>query len=375
MSAPRAVVRALAFACAVALALPGRGMAYEVNFLGGTVHGPGPMPDTPLPQGRLTDIKLDDRLSGVSEFFNNGDGEPHYPGELEIEGHFTGKLSNGVPFNKHTYGGVVTIGQGAMRMLNTITSGGEMQGRETYELDDRLNLVMRGDLALDPGFPEGITVTPKVRITSGVLIVPPSRQTEAGLPGGQDLSGSLPSGVPVYGWLGDRDGDGFLGGRIVGIGRPALTYIFVPGAPLVIEREMKTSVPITREEAGILTFAGLANLSRILATAGADATKPARAYVLAHAGQYLAEFAARAATAHKALAGSAAHAAEAEAAASVEATLRTQAAAAAGWAAAGAIPPANLADITAALDPVERALPALKAGLRFSLIRTEGKSP
>jgi hypothetical protein len=367
------IIFASVFAAVLALDLSvfdlSRGWAYELTILGGSVHGPGAMPDTPLPQGQLTNISLNNRLGGVSEFFNNGAEPPNLPGEMEIYGHLGGKLSNGVPFNEHTYGGVVTIGQGALKMLSTLAGDGELKGRETYELDERLNWVLHADLALDPGFPQGLVISRNVKITTGVLIIPPSLQTEAGLKGGADLAGSYPSGAPVYGRLGDRDGDGFLDGRIVGIGRVPLGFMFVPGGPLVMQRDFKTDIPVTPEEAGILTLAGLHNLLDVLDVAkeGSAAPPAARAYVLAHAKSTLDDFAERARSAHSLLsAAGSGRATLAAQAAAIETVLKQESESAQGWSKVGAVPQASFAAIRSALGPVDTAVPALRADLHFA---------
>jgi hypothetical protein len=356
-----------------ALALGGtQARAYDLEIIGGTVHGPGPMPDTPLPTGRLGHVELDDRLTGISRFFNNGAEAPNNPYEQEFYGHLGGKLSNGVPFNEHVWGGIVTIGQGALRMFNVITGDGELHGTETYALDERLNWEIRTDLALDPGFPQGIVVSRNIKIFTGVLIVAPSLQTEGGFKGGLDVSGSLPSGAPVYGMLGDMDNRGFLDGRIVGVGRAPLGFLFVPGSPLVMEREVRSNIPVTHEQSGILTFAGLTNLRDILAIARDTAAPPAaRGYVLANAKRYLEDFSQRAHSAqfHLASAGRDAIAAQAG---EIEKILRKERDNAGGWAAAGAIPDASWTAILAALAPVDAALPALRSELRFPQLSGEG---
>jgi hypothetical protein len=354
------------------LAVQGTGAwAYDLTIIGGIVQGPGPMPDTPLPQGKLGYIVFDDHLTGASEFFNNGAEPPNNPGELEIEGHYGGTLSNGVPFNKHVYGGVVTIGQGALKMLSVIASDGPLKGRETYHLNDQLNWVIHTDLALDAGFPQGLVVSRNITITTGVLFVPPSMRTEGGLKGGMDEAGSLPSGAPIYGMLGDIDGRGFLDGRIVGASRVPLDFMFMPGSPLVMQREIRSNIPVTHEQAGILTFAGLANLRDVLAVAQEESAAPpaARKYVLARAQSYLQDFAARAHSAqvHLAAAGPARAALAAQAGA-IEAVLRAQIPQAGGWAATGAVPAANMTAIRASLDDVAKTIPALQSELRFTQI-------
>jgi len=109
---------------------------YVINTVAGTVYGPGPMPATPLAGGKFTHVKVNARLEGNLTFFNNGVAEPNIPGEKEIFGDFKGGfLSNGVPFNEHLHGGIVTIGQGALRMLAVVASDGENKGGETYRVE------------------------------------------------------------------------------------------------------------------------------------------------------------------------------------------------------------------------------------------------
>jgi hypothetical protein len=342
--------------------------AYDLTITGGTVHGPGPMPDTPLPEGKLGSIALDNELGGASEFFNNGAEPPNVPGEMEIYGHLGGRLSNGAPFNEHVYGGVVSIGQGALKMLSVIASDGEMKGRETYRLNERLNWIIHTDLALDAGFPQGLVISRNITITSGVLLVAPSLQTEGGIKGGMDEAGSLPSGAPIYGMLGDLDNRGFLDGRIVGVGRVPLGFMFVPGSPLVMQRNFKSNIPVTREEAGILTFAGLANLRDILAVAR-DGNPAARSYVLAHVWFYFDDFAARARSAQSHLsAAGPAHSGQAALAAQIEAVLKQGSRDAGAWITAGAIPEANMTAIEVLLRKIDQITPALRAELHFTQV-------
>jgi hypothetical protein len=238
---------------------------YTINTVAGTVYGPGPMPATPLAGGKFTFVKLNARLEGDVGFFNNGVDEPNIPGEKEIFGAFKGGLlSNGVPFNEHLHGGIVTIGQGALRMLAVVASDGDNQGGETYRIDAGLNWRLKTDMALDPGFPEGLVVSRNIDITSGVLWVPRSLQTEANAPGGFDHADDLPSGGPIIGSLGDADEDGFLDGRIVGTGRTPLKFLFVPGAPLVMSRAIATDIPVKPRVSGLLELASVANLAKVL---------------------------------------------------------------------------------------------------------------
>ena len=256
----------LSLACWLALspAYAGEG-GYVITTVGGTVYGPGPMPATPITGGRFTHVSVNAGLAGDLTFFNNGTAEPNIPGEKEIFGDFKGGfLSNGVPFNEHLHGSVLSIGQGALRMLAVVASDGPNKGGETYRVDERLNWRLRTDMALDPGFPEGLVVSRNIDITSGVLWVPPSLQSEAGTPGGFDHADYLPSKGPVIGSLGDADEDGFLDGRIVGAGRTPLKYLFAPGSPLVMSRTIVTDIPIKPHVSGILELASIANLNLVL---------------------------------------------------------------------------------------------------------------
>jgi hypothetical protein len=343
--------------------------AYDLTITGGTVHGPGPMPDTPLPAGKLGSIVLSDELGGASEFFNNGAEPPNVPGEMEIYGHLGGKLSNGAPFNEHVYGGVVSIGQGALKMLSVIASDGDMKGRETYQLNEHFNWIIHTDLALDAGFPQGLVISRNITITSGVLLVAPSLQTETGLKGGMDEAGSIPSGAPIYGMLGDMDNRGFLDGRIVGVGRVPLGFMFVPGSPLVMQRNFQSNIPITQEEAGILTFAGLVNLRDVLAVAR-DGNPAARSYVLAHAKSYLEDFAARARSAqsHLSTAGPARQGQAAQAG-QIGALLEQASHDAEGWVTAGTFPETSMAPIEAILHEIDQITPALRAQLHFTRVK------
>ena len=337
--------------------------AFELRILGGAVYGPGMMSETPLPPGRFSHITLDPMLSGETVFFNNGAEPPNIPGEAEIFGTNAGVLSNGVPFNEHVDGGIVTIGQGALKMLAVISKEGPNTGRETYGLDDRLNWRLRTDLALDPGFPEGLVISENLDITTGVLIVKPSVQTEAGAEGGIDTAGGVPSGAPVFGRIGDSDEDGFLDGEIVGVGRVPVDYIFVPGAPLVQRRIFVSDIPVTPHSSALLTLSNVANLGLILAVAEGE-PGPASDYVAAHLPGIVTEFGARAA--HAAARLSAIGAAEAPLARAVAAAL----AAAEGL---GGDPKGYGGAVRPALNKLEAALPELKAA--FRRIAEEGSGP
>lgn len=261
---PIALSRLLLLTLIPTLVWAGEG-GYTVTTVGGAVYGPGPMPATPITDGVFTHVKVGRDFSGTLDYFNNGIAEPNIPGEKEIYGAFRGGLlSNGVPFNEHLHGGVLNIGQGALRMLAVVASDGPNKGGEKYWVDDRLNWRFNTDMALDAGFPQALTVTYNIQITSGVLWVPQSLQSEQGQGIGMDFVDSIPSGAPTVGRFGDRDNDGFMDAEVWGSGRVPLRFLFVPGAPLVMSRTVTSDIPITPRVAGILELSGIANLGVIL---------------------------------------------------------------------------------------------------------------
>ena len=149
-------------------------------------------------------------------------------------------------------------------MLAVVASDGPKQGTETYRVDERLNWRVSTDMALDAGFAQGLVVSQNLDITSGVLWVQPSRQTEAGIEGGVDRADDIPTGAPVFGALGDSDADGMLDGRIVGASRVPIDFLFVPGGPIVMTRTIVTDIPLSARVGGLLELASVANLSLIL---------------------------------------------------------------------------------------------------------------
>lgn len=225
---------------------------------GGTFHGPGKFPDSPLPTGVLGGIELGPRLTGATRYFNNGSEPPNVPGGTELDGSTDGRMSDGTPFNEHVWGGIAVVGRGAMSFMTVVASGGPNHGQELYEMGEDLSWHIYADLALDPGFPEGIVVSENLHITTGVLRVPLSLQTLATTPGGIDRAGSLPSGAPVFGRLGDRDGDGMLDGTIVGASNVPAEHIFTPGAPVVQRRDFHSDIAIPPVDAAALALASAA---------------------------------------------------------------------------------------------------------------------
>lgn len=260
---------------------------YELKIIGGTFFGPGAMVDTPLPTGRLAHIEFRTPLKGETKFFNNGPAEPNVPGEIEIFGKFEGKLSNGQLFNEHVHGGVPVAGRGAMRFLAVIAYGGPNNGTEKYAVQENLDLEIRTDLALDPGFKEGLVISNNIRITTGLLWTPLSLQSQQNMMGGTDKAGSLPSGAPILGQFGDFDADGFWDGRIVGVSNIQLGHIFLPGAPVVQARDFKSDIPTPYQDSATFTLASIHHIAEIWQRAKkGDFPSAAQKYVLENLDNY-----------------------------------------------------------------------------------------
>ena len=68
------------------------------------------------------------------------------------------------------------------------------KGREYYSLDEDYRFVWKVDLALDPGFSEGIIQIDDFTLHTGLVKIADSIQTQQGIPGGYDQAGSLHSG-------------------------------------------------------------------------------------------------------------------------------------------------------------------------------------
>lgn len=275
-----------AVSSAIAKSAPAATPRYALRLVSGTFHGPGALPDAPCPKGLLSHIEFERLLHGETRFFSNGPEAPNVPGQEETDGRTDGLMSDGTPFNEHAWGGIADVGGGAMRLMTVVSSRGPNHGREIYRLDQEFHLNITTDLALDPGFPEGIVVRENLRITTGVNWVPRSLQSEQGVPGGQDRAGSLPSGAPVVGRLGDFDRDGLLDGRIVGAANVPLGHMFSPGAPVLLERQFVSDIPIRPLDAALLTIANVTSYAAVWKAFNerrADPTDPAARYM---AGQW-----------------------------------------------------------------------------------------
>ena len=206
---------------------------FTFNLHGGYFYGPGPIvPDTQLPDGKLTNIHFDlTTWRGYCEFQNDGSSAT--------------VLSDGqTRINQNIDAGKLYVGGGTSPILLAAVDGGPHRGQEEYALDKRYRLVWRVDIALDSGFPEGIIRLNDFVLTTGVAQIARSHQSERGEPGGYDQAGSLSSGTLIAGRLGDFDQDGFLDGVLVAAPIVPLSADMLPGAPVGNRRGFRTNVPI-----------------------------------------------------------------------------------------------------------------------------------
>lgn len=218
------------------------------HLRGGVFYGPGPIkPDTVLPDGEVRGVRFDRaQWRGVAAF---------RPGPTP--------LSDGVTHvNANIDAGRFGIGEGsrAKTFWLTAVDGGPNGGTETYTLDAERNFVWQVDLALDPGFVEGIIRVDGFRLTTGWVQVHPSLQTSQSAPGGYDRAGSLPSGSVLLGRVGDFDRDGFLDGILVAAANVPLAADMLPGAPVGNRRGFVSDIPVDPLMAAGLALAGVANL-------------------------------------------------------------------------------------------------------------------
>ena len=258
---PRAVAFgvALSISCIATAADSRNARDHRLDFTGGMFHGPGHMTDSPLPKGLLAPLVIERGLKGRIEYFNNGPQAPNLPSEAAFKATPDGRLSDGRAFNEHMDGGIAEVGRGAMRLLTVVARTDRNHGVGRVALDRELNWHLHVDLALDPGFPEGLLVIEDLDITTGSVAVPKSRQSEAGQEGGVDRAGSLQAGAQLVGRLGDYDANGFLDGVLVGVTSIPTGHMFTPGAPAVQVRNFSTDIPIDAWDAATLTVSSLGN--------------------------------------------------------------------------------------------------------------------
>ena len=222
---------------------------YTFQLHGGHFFGPGPIvPDTALPDGRLSHIRFDLRTwRGFCQFEND-----NRPGS---------RLSDGATrINQNIDAGRLFVGGGTSPILLTAVDGGPHHGREEYSLDDEYRMVWHVDIALDSGFPEGIIRLNDFVLTTGVARITRSQQTDRAEPGGYDQAGTLASGTFIVGRLGDFDQDGFLDGVLVAAPTVPMEADMLPGAPVGNQRGFRTNLPVSPGVSLELTLRGLLQL-------------------------------------------------------------------------------------------------------------------
>ena len=222
---------------------------YTFHLTGGSFFGPGPIvPDTSLPDGRLININFDPReLRGYAAFFNDGRQES--------------KLSDGkTRINQNIDAGRLNIGGGFQTVLLVAVEGGPNRGTEQYYLDEDYRFVWRVDLALDPGFEEGIIRVDDFILHTGVTRIAPSLQTRNNLAGGYDQAGSLKTGQLLLGRVGDFDQNGFIDGILVAAPNVPMVADLLPGAPVGNRRGFYTDIPIVPNLSAELILRGMLNM-------------------------------------------------------------------------------------------------------------------
>ena len=219
---------------------------YSFTLTGGHFFGPGPIvPDTALPDGQLKGIKFDkNTFSGYATFSNDGRAES--------------RLSDGKTLiNQNIDAGELDIGDGSNPLLLVAVKTGKNKGREYYSLDKHYRFVWKVDLALDPGFAEGIIQINDFTLHTGLVKVSTSLQTQQGIPGGYDQAGTMPSGKYMAGRVGDFDQDGYMDGVLVAAPNVPLESAMLPGAPVGNQRGFITDIHIAPHLACELTVQGL----------------------------------------------------------------------------------------------------------------------
>jgi hypothetical protein len=221
------------------------------SYMGsGVFYGPGKLPDTRIFDVTIRNIILTGEGTFVTPFFNNGGEAPNIAGEIATKKTPNGMFSDNVhAINENVDAGPFELG--GMKFLAGIAAGGPHAGEQISIVRDGA-MIMTMDIALDMGIGEaGVLILPFYG-TTGEATLPPSLQTQMGLPGGIDRAGSLRSGDKIHGRFGDFNHDGYLDGAIVVTGNIPLTSIFMPGAPYALIRYFETDMPIDGQRVGKL---------------------------------------------------------------------------------------------------------------------------
>jgi hypothetical protein len=232
---------------------------HNIRLVARQLYGPGPLPDQKLGAGHVHNMPfvsfMDARVPGT----NNGAQPPNVSGEALQGTPVDGKLSDGTLINENIDMGHVLLLQGRFNLLLAAVHGGPNQGNSHFFLDKKLNWTIQDDIAIDPGFAEGIVKIKDFVFTTGPTFVPKSVQTQRGYPGGMDMVGSLRSGDVIAGRIGDDDLDGRLDGVFIALGNFPLEAILLPGAPFVQSIEFVSDIPLHSLDAAMLSLAAARN--------------------------------------------------------------------------------------------------------------------
>ena len=245
---------------------------YDISINKRLLYGPGPFPDQSLKSGHVRSMHFDTFLSATVPAFNNGGKAPNVSGEKAQGTPVDGKLSDGTKINENIEMGNAVIINGQFNLILGAVFGGPAQGASHFFLDDDYNWLIRDDIAMDPGFPEGVVKINDFTFSTGPKPVPFSIQTASKYPGGLDRVGTLNSGDITIGRLGDDDFDGHVDGVFFAMGQLPLSSAFLPGAPFVQRMEFTSSIPIGAADAALLTVASARNCVRAIVEPAPDVT-------------------------------------------------------------------------------------------------------
>lgn len=232
---------------------------HNITLTARHLYGPGPLPDQKLGAGHVHNMPfarfMDARVPGT----NNGGAAPNVSGESLQGTTVDGRLSDGTLINENIDMGHVLLLQGRFNLLLAAVHGGPNQGNSHFFLDPELNWTIQDDIAIDPGFAEGIVKIKDFMFTTGPTFVPQSVQTQRGYPGGIDMVGSLRSRDVIAGRVGDDDLDGRVDGVFIALGNFPLEAILLPGAPFVQTIEFVSDIPLHALDAAMLSLAAARN--------------------------------------------------------------------------------------------------------------------
>jgi hypothetical protein len=232
---------------------------HNITLVERLLYGPGPMPDQKLGKGHVHNMPFSGFMRSTVPGSNNGAEAPNVSGEALQGGVIDGRLSDGTLINENIDMGNALLLQGRFNLLLGAVHGGPNQGNSRFFLDEKLNWTIQDDIAIDPGFAEGIVRIKDFTFTTGPTFVPHSVQTKMNYPGGVDLVGSLVSGDVVAGRIGDDDRDGKVDGIFIALGNFPLDAILLPGAPFVQSIEFESDIPLHPLDAALLTTASARN--------------------------------------------------------------------------------------------------------------------